>query len=103
MLALAALLSAQAACRGQDGAPDVAVEQRAQATTTLPGRDGPAADEAARWAAAAARPAPLRTAHLRSDGGTRFVNRMIFEESPYLRQHAHLPVDWRPWGEEAWA
>ncbi len=28
-------------------------------------------------------------------------NRLIKEKSPYLLQHAHNPVDWRPWGEEA--
>ena len=28
-------------------------------------------------------------------------NRLIFEKSPYLLQHAHNPVDWYPWGEEA--
>ncbi len=28
-------------------------------------------------------------------------NRLIGESSPYLRQHAHNPVDWYPWGEEA--
>ena len=28
-------------------------------------------------------------------------NRLIHETSPYLRQHAHNPVDWYPWGEEA--
>jgi uncharacterized protein YyaL (SSP411 family) len=28
-------------------------------------------------------------------------NRLIDETSPYLRQHAHNPVDWHPWGEEA--
>jgi uncharacterized protein YyaL (SSP411 family) len=28
-------------------------------------------------------------------------NRLIDETSPYLRQHAHNPVDWYPWGEEA--
>jgi uncharacterized protein len=28
-------------------------------------------------------------------------NRLIAESSPYLRQHAHNPVDWYPWGEEA--
>jgi uncharacterized protein YyaL (SSP411 family) len=28
-------------------------------------------------------------------------NRLINEQSPYLRQHAHNPVDWYPWGEEA--
>jgi len=29
------------------------------------------------------------------------ANRLIHEKSPYLLQHAHNPVDWRPWGEEA--
>ncbi|MCC2929805.1 DUF255 domain-containing protein [Bacillus sp. LBG-1-113] len=28
-------------------------------------------------------------------------NRLIAEKSPYLLQHAHNPVDWYPWGEEA--
>src|ERR1044071_1251915 len=29
------------------------------------------------------------------------TNRLISETSPYLLQHAHNPVDWYPWGEEA--
>ena len=29
------------------------------------------------------------------------TNRLIDESSPYLQQHAHNPVDWYPWGEEA--
>jgi uncharacterized protein YyaL (SSP411 family) len=28
-------------------------------------------------------------------------NRLAFEKSPYLLQHAHNPVDWYPWGPEA--
>lgn len=28
-------------------------------------------------------------------------NRLVHETSPYLLQHAHNPVDWYPWGEEA--
>lgn len=28
-------------------------------------------------------------------------NRLIYEKSPYLLQHAENPVDWYPWGEEA--
>ena len=28
-------------------------------------------------------------------------NRLAAEKSPYLLQHAHNPVDWFPWGEEA--
>ncbi len=31
----------------------------------------------------------------------RKANRLINEKSLYLRQHAHNPVDWFPWGEEA--
>src|SRR5713101_934996 len=30
-------------------------------------------------------------------------NRLISETSPYLLQHAYNPVDWYPWGEEAFA
>ena len=30
-------------------------------------------------------------------------NHLIAEKSPYLQQHAHNPVDWYPWGEEAFA
>jgi len=29
------------------------------------------------------------------------TNRLAAETSPYLLQHAHNPVDWYPWGEEA--
>ena len=29
------------------------------------------------------------------------TNRLIHEKSPYLQQHAHNPVDWYPWGKEA--
>jgi uncharacterized protein YyaL (SSP411 family) len=31
------------------------------------------------------------------------TNRLINESSPYLLQHAHNPVDWYPWGDEAFA
>ena len=31
------------------------------------------------------------------------TNRLALEKSPYLLQHAHNPVDWHPWGEEAFA
>ena len=31
------------------------------------------------------------------------TNRLARESSPYLLQHAHNPVDWFPWGEEAFA
>ncbi len=38
--------------------------------------------------------------NLPPDGGPEF-NRLVFEKSPYLLQHARNPVDWYPWGEEA--
>lgn len=31
----------------------------------------------------------------------KFSNHLIQEKSPYLKQHAHNPVDWFPWGNEA--
>ena len=31
------------------------------------------------------------------------TNRLVNEKSPYLLQHAHNPVDWYPWGDEAFA
>jgi uncharacterized protein len=35
------------------------------------------------------------------DAARPFTNRLIAEKSPYLQQHAHNPVDWYPWGAEA--
>ncbi len=34
-------------------------------------------------------------------GAKEYANRLIKESSPYLLQHAHNPVDWYPWGDEA--
>eukprot|EP01128_Nolandella_sp_AFSM9_P000241 TRINITY_DN10411_c0_g1_i1.p1 TRINITY_DN10411_c0_g1~~TRINITY_DN10411_c0_g1_i1.p1 ORF type:complete len:1009 (-),score=185.49 TRINITY_DN10411_c0_g1_i1:56-3082(-) len=34
-------------------------------------------------------------------GGSLPTNRLALEKSPYLLQHQHNPVDWYPWGEEA--
>jgi uncharacterized protein YyaL (SSP411 family) len=42
----------------------------------------------------AAKPTPAASEH---------TNRLAHEKSPYLLQHAHNPVDWYPWGEEAFA
>ena len=33
----------------------------------------------------------------------RAANRLLFEKSPYLLQHAYNPVDWHPWGAAAFA
>jgi uncharacterized protein YyaL (SSP411 family) len=47
-------------------------------------------------------PSVKEIAKLPSDGGEDW-NRLIFEKSPYLLQHAANPVDWFPWGPDAFA
>jgi uncharacterized protein YyaL (SSP411 family) len=42
-----------------------------------------------------------RTHHLVGVDTPKYTNRLILESSPYLLQHAHNPVDWRAWGDEA--
>src|SRR4029077_6426657 len=37
----------------------------------------------------------------RLEGSLKYTNRLISEKSPYLQRHAHNPVDWYPWGPEA--
>jgi uncharacterized protein YyaL (SSP411 family) len=44
-----------------------------------------------------------RTRHHLPDGSPRYTNRLLLEKSPYLQQHAHNPVNWYPWGPEAFA
>ncbi len=44
-----------------------------------------------------------RSKHLREDGSPIYANRLLLSLSPYLRQHAHTPVDWFPWSEEAFS
>ncbi len=41
-----------------------------------------------------------RTHHLVGEA-PKYTNRLVLESSPYLLQHAHNPVDWRAWGDEA--
>ncbi len=43
------------------------------------------------------------TRHVDADGGPRYTNRLALETSPYLLAHAHNPVNWYPWGDEAFA
>ncbi|NTV15499.1 MAG: thioredoxin domain-containing protein [Desulfobulbaceae bacterium] len=40
----------------------------------------------------------IDTDKLPADGGDHY-NRLVFEKSPYLLQHAANPIDWYPWGE----
>ena len=44
-----------------------------------------------------------RAEHRGADGKPKYTNRLIFETSPYLLQHAHNPVNWYPWGDDAFA
>ncbi len=41
-----------------------------------------------------------RTKHISEDGKPIYTNRLLLEESPYLLQHAHNPVNWHSWSEE---
>ncbi|MEE8301698.1 MAG: thioredoxin domain-containing protein, partial [Candidatus Tectomicrobia bacterium] len=52
--------------------------------------------------ASSALPSPEALRQLPPDGGEKY-NRLVFESSPYLQQHATNPIDWYPWGEEALA
>ena len=66
----------------------------------------PPVDEALRerlTTAWTARPADYvpRTEHVRPDGSPKYINRLFLKASPYLRQHAHNPLNWFPWGDEA--
>lgn len=55
-------------------------------------------------AAADARPtSAIRSQHRAPDGRPLFTNRLVLESSPYLLQHAHNPVNWYAWGDEAFA
>jgi uncharacterized protein len=45
--------------------------------------------------------ATSHTTHPKSGGVPAYINRLIFASSPYLQQHAFNPVNWYPWGEEA--
>ena len=72
----------------------------------MPGRGAGAPALTARLRAAlAAKGAGYRprTHHLNGDGSPKYTNRLILEASPYLLQHAHNPVNWYAWGDEAFA
>jgi len=75
-------------------------------TTPLPGAPGFSRDLGAKlaeaWAARDRDDTP-RTRHLNPDGTPKYVNRLFLESSPYLQQHAHNPVNWFPWSDEAFA
>ncbi|HVM96709.1 MAG TPA: thioredoxin domain-containing protein, partial [Candidatus Acidoferrales bacterium] len=55
---------------------------------------------AARAQAASSQP---HTSHFNADGSPKYINRLVLSQSPYLQQHAFNPVNWYPWGDEAFA
>jgi hypothetical protein len=67
-----------------------------------PGRSSRNVEQELRAALAAKGPGYVpRTRHRLPDGSPEYTNRLLLEPSPYLQQHAHNPVDWYPWGPEA--
>jgi hypothetical protein len=96
---LAVLACAILACGRASGPPEAA-----ERIGLPPGAASRPPELVARMAAALdakGRSYAPRTEHLRADGRPLYTNRLIFETSPYLLQHAHNPVDWYPWGDEA--
>lgn len=97
------------ACSGDAAAPASSQESAEQETTDGRGRALPGAQPRATelkerlWQAYEAKGPDYepRSEHLEPDGTPHYVNRLILEDSPYLIQHAHNPVDWYAWGEEA--
>jgi uncharacterized protein YyaL (SSP411 family) len=74
--------------------------------SALPGAEpfpSPLADRLAAGLAARGVGYVPRTHHREGSGRPCFTNRLILETSPYLLQHAHNPVNWYPWGNEAFA
>jgi hypothetical protein len=99
VLLVAVLFSAVAA---PSGSTPTATEQRASEflRQPLPGAPAPDAALVAELAAAwERRPTAYvpRTRHLNPDGTPAYTNRLFLSTSPYLRQHAHNPVNWYPW------
>jgi uncharacterized protein YyaL (SSP411 family) len=72
---------------------------------TLPGATAFPRELSERLASAVAALGPgyVPRTHHRIGSTPRFTNRLILESSPYLLQHAHNPVNWYPWGDEAFA
>jgi uncharacterized protein YyaL (SSP411 family) len=45
----------------------------------------------------------IRSHFWQENGLPKYTNALILSQSPYLLQHAHNPVDWMEWGDEAFA
>jgi hypothetical protein len=92
------LAAVSGACLASDAEPSDAPRAAAPGAEPYPAALARRLDEAL----AAKGPGYVpRTRHVDERGAPRFTNRLILETSPYLAQHAHNPVDWYPWGDEA--
>lgn len=83
------LVAALSSCERKPAAP-VDADAGHDVAATPDAAPEPAAESAEYW-----------TRHLGPDGKPKFVNRLAQEASPYLRRHGHNPVDWYPWGDDA--
>jgi uncharacterized protein YyaL (SSP411 family) len=95
---IAACLSTGVSLYRADATPPPATEIR------LPGAPAFDADLQTRlraaWQAQQPQSKP-QTSHFSADHSPQYINRLVFESSPYLQQHAYNPVNWYPWGDEA--
>ena len=88
-------------CMLTPAVPGAAAESALSSLPGAPPFDSQLAEKIqAAWAAKPASYRP-RTRHLRPDGSPLYTNRLFLETSPYLLQHAHNPINWYPWGAEA--
>ena len=64
-----------------------------------------ATDVDAWWSAAREKSGsyPLRTRQLDAEGKPQYVNALVLQTSPYLLQHAHNPIRWETWSDQALA
>ena len=100
LLVLSVLLVLLSGCGSHAGQADL---RMANADVGAPAFDDGLVEKlAAKWSARDASYQP-RTHHLHTDGSPKYTNRLFLESSPYLLQHAHNPVNWFPWGNEAFA
>ena len=93
------------ACRGACDAakPQTRKTMPTPETIQLPGAEPFSGELAKQLRAALEKQGPdyvPRTHHLEG-ARPKYINRLILETSPYLLQHAHNPVNWYPWGDEA--
>jgi uncharacterized protein YyaL (SSP411 family) len=104
---VAGLLLLAAGPRGTDkGAPDMTEPPVSPRAFALPGLAPFPSELNRRLLAGIAAQGPdyrARTHHFNPDGTPTYTNRLILESSPYLLQHAHNPVNWFPWSDEAFA